>query len=88
MCLFYIDAQFSLWTAGFARDGIGVLACVALNGFHATSRYQWLRNDYEMEDKIYAVLYTSSCGEYKCRVIVDEDNHEEGVFSVTGMLRF
>ena len=25
-----------------------------------------------MEDKIFAILYTSSCGEYKCRVTVDE----------------
>ena len=88
MFVLYIDAQFSLWTAGFARDGVGVLACIALNGFHATSQYQWLRNDYEMEDETYAVLYTSTCGEYKCRVTVDEDNHEESAFSVTGMLRF
>ena len=63
-----------------------MLACIALNRFHATSQYQWLRNDYKMEDKTYAVLCTSTYGEYKCRVMVDEDNHGEGAFSVTGML--
>ena len=70
----------------FARDGVGVLACIPLNRFHATSQYQWLWNDYEMEDKTYAILYTSNCGEYKCRVTVDENIHDGGVFSVTGML--
>ena len=86
-CLFLcVDAQFSLWTAGFARDGVGVLACIALNGFHATSQYQWLQNDHEIEEETYAILYTTSCGEYKCRVKVDEDIHEGNVFSVTGML--
>ena len=36
----------------FARDGVGVLTCIPLNRFHATSQYQWLWNDYEMEDII------------------------------------
>ena len=31
--ILHIDVQFSLWTAGFARGGVGVLACIALNGF-------------------------------------------------------
>ena len=80
-CLFlYIDAQFSLWMAGFAKDGVDVLACIALKGFHATSQYQWLRNDHEIEEETY------SCGKYKCRVKVDEDIHEGSVFSFTGML--
>ena len=47
---------------------------------HATSQYQWLRNDYVMEDKTYGILYTSSCGEYRCRVTVDEDSHDGGVY--------
>ena len=54
--------------------------------FHATSQYQWLRNDHEIEDETYAILYTTSCVEYKCRVKVDEDIYEVSVFSVTGML--
>ena len=60
-----------------------------MNRFHATSQYQWLWNDYEIEDETYAILYTStfSCGEYKCRVMVDEDIHEGGVFSVTNNIR-
>ena len=45
-------------------------------------QYQWLQNDYEMEDKTYAILYI--CVEYKCRVTVDKDIHDGGVFSVTG----
>ena len=78
-------AQFSLWTAGFARDGVSVLVCIALDGFHAVSQYQWVQNDCEMEDKTYAVLYTSTCGEHKSRVTVEEQTlHEGGVFSVTG----
>ena len=80
-----IGAKFSLWTAGFARDGVGVLVCIALDGFHAVSQYQWVQNDREMDDETFAVLYTSTCGEYKCRVTVEEQNlHEGGVFSVTG----
>ena len=75
----------------FARDGVGVLACILMNRFHATSQYQWLWNDYEIEDETYAILYTKSstcsCGEYKCRVMVDEDIHEGGVFSVTNNIR-
>ena len=49
-------------------------------------QYQWLQNDYKMEDKTCAILYTSNCGEYKCRVTVDEGIHDGGAFSVTGML--
>ena len=45
-----IGAQFSLWAAGFARDGVGVLVYKALDGFHAVSQYQWVQNDHEMED--------------------------------------
>lgn len=81
-----IGAQFSLWAAGFARDGVDVLVYKALDDFHAVSQYQWVQNDHEMEDETYVVLYTSSSGEYKCRVTVEEQNlHEEGVFSVTGI---
>ena len=67
-----IGSQFSLWAAGFARDGVGVLVCIALDGFHAVSQYQWAQNNRVMEDETYAVLYTSSYGEYKCRVTLEE----------------
>ena len=73
----------------FARNGVGVLACILMNRFHATSQYQWLWNDYEIEDETYAILYTStcSCGEYKCRWWMKIFMNGVYVFSVTNNIR-
>ena len=70
----------------FARDGVGVLACIPLNRFHATSQYQWLQNDCEMEDNTYMQFSTPQAVANTSAEWVDEDIHDGGVFSVTGML--
>ena len=47
---------------------MAVLICVALNGFHALVKYHWHRDNLELADDVYPVVYTEASGCYKCTV--------------------
>ena len=62
-------ALLKVWVGAYcsALDGLAVLACVALNGFHSVVHYGWRRNGNVMpgEDK---PLLVSGPGAYECLV--------------------
>ena len=58
----YLGASFSLWTGGIASavDGVAVLVCVAMNGFHSKVSYQWYSKAGVLNMAIHPVIYL--CG--------------------------
>ena len=58
----YLGASFSLWTGGIASavDGVAVLVCVAMNGFHSKVSYQWYSKAGVLNMAIHPVIYVES----------------------------
>ena len=59
---------FNVWASGYAVEGIGVLAYVALNGSHCLSKYQWYQDESIIQDEVFPVIYVTQCGIYKCKL--------------------
>lgn len=82
---FYLGASFSLWTGGIASavDGVAVLVCVAMNGFHSKMSYQWYSKAGILNMATHPVIYVECPGDYSC-VVTGENVEEKQVFRVSG----
>ena len=77
-------AKCGLWSNGFARNGVAVMVCVAVGGFHPLVKYQWYKDGECMDDAVHPVVYVGVPGEYRCEV-TGEGIFEWRDFQVTGM---
>lgn len=61
---------------GCVQNGVAVLVCFALNGFHPITTYKWYSDDdIVMVTNPFPVLYTEEIGNYKC-IMESEKVHE------------
>jgi len=83
-----IDKGFDMWCGGFSEpnDGVGALVCVALNGYHSISTYQWYNEGEEMRNETYPSLYVIRPGKYWCVVTFTDCTKRSKDFIVTGYL--
>ena len=81
----YLGASFSLWTGGIASavDGVAVLVCVAMNGFHSKVSYQWYSKAGVLNMAIHPVIYVESPGDYRC-VVTGKNIEEKQELTVSG----
>ena len=45
-----------------------LMACIAINGFHATASYTWAHDDVVMLSHQSPLLYCSAIGSYTCKI--------------------
>lgn len=50
-----------------------MLLSVVLGGFHASTTYQWSKDDMELSDEIFPVIYVTSRGKYVCTCVISAD---------------
>ena len=78
-----------MWTGGYSCPGekVALLACVPKAGYHSICQYQWLRDDYSLDDECHPILYATQCGSYKCEVRCQDrvPEVEEFKFSIQGI---
>ena len=63
------------------QEGIAVLGCVALGGFHPLVTYCWTRDGNPISCARIPVQYTTQVGHYSCKVTT-EDGHVFGICSM------
>jgi len=55
--------EFTFWCGGYARDGVTVLVCCALNCYQSVTCYKWMKDDIPIGNP-FAILYTEKSGKY------------------------
>ena len=82
MLLFILDAMFDVWNGCYlcSDQDMALLCCVAINGYHGCSAYEWRR----VEDNVFIgrtplMYYIAKTGNYVCRVITHLVNSSEDV---------
>ncbi len=82
---FYTGIPYSQWKGAYIRNGVALLACVAINGFHSvTTTYKWSRDGYVMQGENYPVVYVEVPGIYGCVITVPSNSvNTTSVFQVT-----
>ncbi len=53
-----------------ARDGVGLMVCIAVEGFHSLARYQWYKDDVPLQIETFPILYVQQGGEYSCIITI------------------
>ena len=48
---------------------MAVLVCLAQEGNHSVSKYQWYFNDQVLDDECNPIVYITQCGLYKCQIV-------------------
>ena len=70
MILIIAGAPFSIWVGSFVspKDEVAVLVCVAIHGYHPLVEYQWSRDERNLSDEIFPVMYVTDPATYSCTV--------------------
>ena len=78
-------AQFQIWSSGFAslKDGVAVLVCCAVEGFHPLVKYEWKKDGLVMGGETYPLVFVEVPGKVVCTV-TGRDTHAECSFEVVG----
>ena len=69
----HAGAKFEFWAGCYAQDGIALLVCVAINGFHPYTVYEWYKDGLKLGDEKFPVLYATASGNYLCRLLGTSD---------------
>ena len=57
-------AVFDVWTGCYSSNGIALLACVAIDGYHGVSSYSWLHDGNSDSIGSTPLLYCANKGTY------------------------
>jgi len=60
------------------------MACLAVNGYHSLSSYQWYKDGALCTDEETPLYYTTGDGTYTCEIVAIEDK-ERVFFKVSGI---
>ena len=82
-----LGSVFDVWMGGYSCAGeqVALLACLAKNGYHSITTYQWYQNNEIKEKECYPIIYAAEVGTYKCQLQF-QDNVKEYIFDVAGMI--
>lgn len=83
--LIIAGAEFNFWSGGYARDGVALLVCFALNSYHSVTTYKWYNNSTMIVENPYPLLYVERSGHYKCAMNSLDDIERMQDFTVLGM---
>ena len=77
--------QWNVWSGGIGDCGIAMLLSVVLGGYHAFSTYQWSKDELQLTDETYPVIYVRSRGKYVCTCSISSgDVTVQLAFTVSG----
>ena len=64
------DSQLRIWTAAEVSqdDYVALLMCVAVDGYHSLTSYQWRKDGENILNEIYPLFYATTIGSYDCFV--------------------
>ena len=63
-----IESHWGVWTGRLGQDDVAVMVAVVTGGYHGVSSYQWAKDDIDIEEDVYPVVYVMTTGIYKCTI--------------------
>ena len=81
--------KFDVWCGCYtsSSDHTALLACVAINGYHATASYRWELCNITVSTHDTPLLYCTQTGVYICQVTCDDESISCN-FEVKGKINF